>query len=309
MKRIFRKVKKYIKYIVIALFLFISYVGIFTYMKIQENDIKGTFELQLEEEREKNDNLEQLVYIPTVDIEKNVVLDAENFTTMNIKTDMSIEEFITKDDFGKVSKVDLKMGYPVYRSMVYDEVLEDTQRVEEFNMLLLQSNLVENDFIDVRVFFPNGENYIVLSKKKVEKLDIENNTVWLKLNETEINFISSAIVDAYVTGAKLYTNTYVESNIQEKSIPTYVVNESVLSAINKNPNILTEIKIGLELEGEKRELFNSRLGLMSEEDIQKVQDQNLTEKQLRDEMVKSNIEKALLNSQNIENEESEESNN
>ncbi len=47
----------------------------------------------------------------------------------------------------------------------------------------------KSDFVDVRIKFPTGQDYILLSKKKVE--DLSNNRVWYHMNEKEILSMSS----------------------------------------------------------------------------------------------------------------------
>ncbi len=61
--------------------------------------------------------------------------------------------------------------------------------------ILLPESLETNEFVDVRILFPSGENMIVLSKKKIERFirdETGGEKVWLKLNEKEILLLSKA---------------------------------------------------------------------------------------------------------------------
>ncbi|MEG1741668.1 MAG: hypothetical protein RR237_02195, partial [Acetivibrio sp.] len=103
------------------------------------------------------------------------------------------------------------------------------------------------DVVDIRILYPNGENYIVLSKKILKELNQERTICYLWMEEQETLFISSAMVDAYMTpGAILYTTKYVESEIQKPSIVTYIPSHQVMDLIQKNPNIVESAKLGLE---------------------------------------------------------------
>ncbi|GJM69319.1 hypothetical protein HMSSN036_15350 [Paenibacillus macerans] len=73
--------------------------------------------------------------------------------------------------------------------------------------------------MDIRIQFPTGQDYILLSKKKIEAL--APGTVTVTLGEAEILSLSSAIVDAYLHKASIYALTYVEPYLQGKSTPTY----------------------------------------------------------------------------------------
>jgi hypothetical protein len=94
------------------------------------------------------------------------------------------------------------------------------------------------------MILPTGEDYIVVSKKKVLQCNLT--TIWLKMSEEEILTLGNAIVEAYTaTGTKLYATTYSEPGMQAAATPTYAVSEAVLSLINTDPNIRTEARNAL----------------------------------------------------------------
>ena len=145
-----------------------------------------------------------------------------------------------------IAKVNLDKNTAVTLEMVErsDETITDDLRVQEFNMIALPIYLNPDDYIDIRLTFPDGQNYIVVSKKRV--VDVQQNTVWLKLTEEEITTLSNAIIEAYiVTGSNLYANLYVEPGMQGESTPTYPVSRAVLAAQLENPNILEDAKTAL----------------------------------------------------------------
>ncbi len=112
---------------------------------------------------------------------------------------------------GRRLKISAKANTILAESMFYadDKIPTADLRLQEFNMIALPSDLVENDYIDVRVRFSSGEDYSVLVGKKIESYT--NDTIFIKLTEDEILTIGSAIIEAYILdGTKLYANKYID---------------------------------------------------------------------------------------------------
>ena len=156
------------------------------------------------------------------------------------------KEYIDVNNVPVVAKLDLMKNTVVTADLVVqsDEVITDDVRREEYNMITLPVDLMTDDDVDIRVMFPNGQNFIVVSKALVE---IPQNpdgtyisdTIWLNLREDEILMMSSAIVEAYgVQGAKIYATKYAEPGMQAAATPNYVPNQDVLAEIQRDPNIV-----------------------------------------------------------------------
>lgn len=172
-----------------------------------------------------------------------------------------------EDIVGKVIKIDVGKNTPIINSMVYaNGATPKDLRSKEYNVLQLPTKLKTGDFVDVRIQFPNGQDYIVLSKKKVE--DFAGTTTWYDINESELLAMSSAIVDAYLQGAKLYAINYVDPYMQDKAIPNYPLNLQVIDLIQSDPNVLE--KATQQLSRTAREVLNKNLSEMSNEDKMKV---------------------------------------
>ena len=173
-----------------------------------------------------------------------------------------------------------------------EEALHDDLRVQEFNMLALPVKLDVNEYVDVRITLPSGEDYIVLSKKRV--LDVLEDTVWLKVSEEDILRMSNAIVETYVmTGSKLSITKYVEPGLQKASTPTYAVSEAVLTLIQNDPNIRNTAKTELfkqytdqKLAEQRTKDINGQLEKYAEEAKQniesRVQEENEARRELRE---------------------------
>ena len=158
-------------------------------------------------------------------------------------------QYIELGETTLVAKIDLGANTVITPGMITlsDEQPTDDLRDEQYNMIVLPSNLMSDETIDVRLRLPSGQDYIVLSKKKVAVPEIgdgnSSSTVQLKVTEGEILTMSAAIVDAYkITGSKLYAIRYSEPGIQKKATATYIPAESTLRLISEDPNIVNEAK-------------------------------------------------------------------
>ena len=136
------------------------------------------------------------------------------------------------------SKITLKMGTVLTAEMINTDGRTETAdyRLEEYNMVVLPTELQEGEYVDIRLRLPSGENYIVLSKKYVEKTDGE--TIWVKVGEDEILTMSNAIVESYIMdGSLLYAVPYTDAGIQNSAITTYIASDDVNKLILADPNV------------------------------------------------------------------------
>lgn len=155
------------------------------------------------------------------------------------------KEYLELNSVPLVAKVTMKKNTVITTELISksDNVVQDDVRKQEYNMMVLPTDLTTGDYIDVRVMFPNGQDFIVVSKKEVEIPIIDGieseDTIWINLSEDEILHMSCAIVDAaQVSGAKIYATKYTEPGMQEAATPTYPINESTSKLLQSDPNIV-----------------------------------------------------------------------
>ena len=171
-------------------------------------------------------------------------IDTSSMTTSTTKT--RVKSYLELQQATVVAKVNMNQNTVVTPNLVVqsDEVVTDDVRQQEYNMVVLPVDLMTDDYIDIRLMTPSGQDFIVVSKAKV---DIPTNidgsyitdTVRVNLREDEILSMSSAIVEAYgLLGSKLYATKYVEAGMQNPSLPTYTPNASVTAIIQSDPNIV-----------------------------------------------------------------------
>lgn len=148
-----------------------------------------------------------------------------------------------------LAKIDVSKNSIITQAMITrsDEIKTNDVRTQEYNTIVLPIDLVTGDYIDIRLKLPNGQDFIVVSKKRVIVPEVDGeflaDTVQLEMTEDEILTMSSAIVENwYMTGSMLYANKYVEAGIQSQATPTYVVNNEVANLIDRDPNIINTAK-------------------------------------------------------------------
>jgi len=203
---------------------------------------------QIKEEQAKMKN----VYVVSMDINSGETVDLDTNLRKVLVTEDAIPSnvadagSITEDT---IAKIDLKKGTVLTTNMINEKGEETTAdlRTQEYNMVLLPTQIESGDYIDIRLRLPNGTDYIVVSKKKVEIPVIDGvesaNTIKINVAEQEILLMSNAIVEAYwATGSVLYATTYVEPGMQDQATATYLPSDRVVELMNTDPNIVTVAK-------------------------------------------------------------------
>ncbi len=135
------------------------------------------------------------------------------------------------------SRIAIQPNTILLKTMLYEEEqVTSDMRLQEFNMILLPSLLEEGDYIDIRFLLPTGNDYVVASKKRVEK--VTEGTLWLNLKELDMEYISGAIIESYLTnGALLYAIEYSDAPNQNSAEVTYPVLPAVKELLVENKNL------------------------------------------------------------------------
>ena len=157
-----------------------------------------------------------------------------------------IKEYIDIKNVPVLARVNMNRNTVITPQLVVqsNEIVTDDTREEEYNMIVLPMDLMTNDYVDIRLMTPQGQNFIVISKVQVTVPQNSDGsyiaeTIKVNLREDEILAMSSAIVEAYgVEGSKLYITKYVDPAMQVAATPTYTPNAAVTAQIQSNPNIV-----------------------------------------------------------------------
>ena len=215
--------------------------------------------MNMKAENEKREAASKTVLVLKTNKQSGEAITQADVTTKKLETSIAQTELVVSNDLPKneaaqttttgnqsittevQAKVDLGAGTILTQSMIVnsDEVVEDSLRIQEYNMITLPTDLSTEDYVDIRLILPNGQDYIVVSKKRV--IQSSENTIFLKMAEDEIMMMSNAIVECYITeGSMLYATKYTDPGIQVASTPTYLARKEVLDLIAVNKNITTD---------------------------------------------------------------------
>lgn len=199
------------------------------------------------------------VWVPSKPLDTGQMITMEDLTQQELPKDRIPDHLLTspEDIVGRVAKLSLQANMPLTENLLWeDEPLPHDLRYREMAFIQLPEAASNGSMVDVRIQFPTGQDYILLSKKKINELRGQDGIVTMTLDEKELLSLSSAIVDAYLHKASIYALLYVEPGIQAEAIPTYPANEAVLQLMKKDPNIVKQAELELtasaraRLEGE-----------------------------------------------------------
>lgn len=223
----------------------------------------------------------------------------ENFATAS---DFYTDESLSQARSDLIAKIDLKEGTILTKDMLTtsSEQVTNDLRKQEYNMLSLPTDLVSGDFVDVRIRFGNGQDFIIAAKKQVTIPTIAGapaeGVININLSEDETIAMSSAIIETYqLKTAEMYVSRYTDPGMQVAAIPTYPVNAEALNLMDSNPNLLEEAKkaIASRYNRSLREQFiNSQINSVDGEDRQSnletsVEEHITQQKELRQQYLQS----------------------
>lgn len=235
MKKLKRSTKQYI--IVATLcFIIVGGAAIFAFC-ISNNNLRNSYEAKLSLANKELDDNRRFIYAATEDIKAGAVITKDNTEYISALSSEPQKSFINCTDIGKTALVDIPKNTQITRSIVTDTVVTNDLRETSYSVITNSSKISKDDTVDVRIVFPNGENYVVLPKKKIKS--IKENETYLWNNEEDIQLMSSAEVDAYLyKGAKIYTTKYIKPSLQKESKVTYTPSLSTINLIKQDPNII-----------------------------------------------------------------------
>lgn len=269
-RRITKRKNKTIRAVLISTLIACS--GFSAAFFVSMNRIRGTYGERIRMLETRYEAVQQEVYVATETIPAGSPVSRTNTSHTIISSSMDAGIYMDKTDIGKIAVADIAKGQAVCRNMLGTE-LEYALREAEYAMLTLNTNLKLNDFVDLRIMYPNGENYVVMTKKCVRHLNLGTNECYFWLDEAEIMRMSSAVVDVYLhPGSILYTAKYIEDGQEELQV-NYQPSKSVMAAIANDPNIVEDATESLN--ASVREALEGRLKEMEGEDVSETKNVDL----------------------------------
>ena len=179
-----RKKNKTKKLVIVIILLIIGIMGggYYAYVRIINLEAANA---DLNYEIESNT---QTVYVAIKDITHGDMLydsstapseDDVNVEMQNIATGLEPDYYMTDDMLGRQAIVDMDYGTPVMAAMVSSEYgeLSADERDCEISVVQMMTDQAVADHVDVRIAYPDGSDYIVLSNKKISQIDLQN-CIW-----------------------------------------------------------------------------------------------------------------------------------
>ncbi|MDF2539270.1 MAG: hypothetical protein K0S76_2291 [Herbinix sp.] len=255
-----RRIKRTTKQYIIVAFICITVIGsaaIFTAILLT-GQIRDEYSAKLIKAYDEMKMNQRNVYVALIDIMSGEVITEDNTEKKTVYASSPESIYLTEKDMGKAALIDISTGTPLLRNMFTENLVSSELREAEYNVININSNIISNDTVDVRIFYPNGESYVVLSKKVIKGYFPETMTCFLWMEEEELLRMSAAIVDAGLyPGSRLFVTKYIEPSIQQASDVTYTPSLSILTLLENNPNVIE--RYSQELNREIRKGLENRL--------------------------------------------------
>ncbi len=227
--------------------------------------IRGKINNLVNREEEEEPKLTEAIVLNKA-LKKGEVIKKEDLLT--IEVEKSVEKALKEEEiWGQKLKINMHDNIPLTGSMLGEDIeYSDKDRLYEFAFIRLPRELEVGDFVDVRIRMHNGEDYVLISDKRINSMekdetDARLGLIELALNEDEVLAISSAFVDTFRSDlTEVYLDRYIDGGAQRKSSVNYPINKDVISLLADNPNVLKRANI--------EELLSKRMLL--DENLKKV---------------------------------------
>lgn len=187
-------------------------------------------------------------------MKKNELLGTADLVSFEYDKETEGPYATVEQTVGKRLLSDTAEGTRLTENAVYEgEPLTDDVRLHKYTCIKLTEKMKKGDYVDIRISFANGGDFILLSKKQIQDIHVpeENeseNALWLNVSEEEILRLSSAVVDAYLNeGCSIYAIQYIQKG-QKAAVMNYKVNDVVEQLIEDDPNIVKKAENVLEWE-------------------------------------------------------------
>ncbi|MBQ9764999.1 MAG: hypothetical protein IJW18_02225 [Lachnospiraceae bacterium] len=206
-------------------------------------DRLGEYKKLIDELRFEINNHKMYVYVADCDIESGTIIDESMIKKKEIYTELEENLFFDEKMIGYEALIDISKNEPLKANMFTEFVISSEYKEYEVSTVEIMDDQKEHDYIDIRIMFPDGADYLVVPHKKIFDLNSENLTFNIHCSESEILTMTSAIIDTYtIPGTKMYAVRYINGAAQESAIPNYPVRNETITIINTDPNVVYRAK-------------------------------------------------------------------
>lgn len=259
-----KKVKKSTKHYLVSLLLIACIVGVvvsvFGFYVIRS--LQLDYEIQMCQQEETILQHTRAVYIASRQIRAGEPIDESMLESREVICSQESEHLFTGEDIGKRALVDISAGTYLIKDLICQTEAVDEYREVCYQSIRLTENIKNYDMVDVRIRYPNGEDYIVLTGKTICLDESSYGKCYLQLSEEEILMMSAAMYDVEMySGTEIYTSRYIEPILQTRSLVTYLPDSELKKLMQESPNIIKVTETGPE---EMRQRLEYRLGVKKE---------------------------------------------
>jgi len=187
------------------------------------------------------------VYVLNEDVRAGNALTNEMVKLVSVSSESAVNGLGAGSDFtGSALRIDAAAGTVLTAEMIRKaEAVPDDIRIQKFETIAFTEKVKAGDYVDVRISFGNGQDFVVLARKKVEDISRQEDgtggkdALWFAVSEEELLRMSSAAVDAYINeGVSIYAAVYADES-QRAAVVTYPSNAEVEAMIAADPNVIT----------------------------------------------------------------------
>ncbi|MBR4724841.1 MAG: SAF domain-containing protein [Lachnospiraceae bacterium] len=191
---------------------------------------------EAEEELQLFNSRKVSVLCVSEDIEAGTVICEENLVNAELPA-VSVPEntiLYLSDAVGKTAKIPLYKNTYITKDMLYESGLLGPEREIEYFCIEISGNVSVGSYVDVRICFEDGSDYVVLARKRIEGIAVNRSSVILHVNEEELLRMGSAIADCRAgEGRRIYAVEYPQGELQEPSIADYKPSGAVADLIEQ----------------------------------------------------------------------------
>lgn len=198
----------------------------------------------------------QPAYVVTENVRAGDLITEDNIEEVDVPIKIGGKLVTSKEDLeNKYFKIGLEDGTLITTEDIVEQKLLSSWRyfdivLDELPLDLkdpktkyADGNMGPTEYIDIRISFPFGEDFIAIAHKKTEAVYHDSNVITLVLSEEEIATYNSMLIDKVLyPGTKVYAVKYLEAGAQAPAEAFYPVNRNIAEVTSIDPNILEAVR-------------------------------------------------------------------
>lgn len=177
------------------------------------------------------------------------IIENNALQVISVPSSLVGETYVTDPSkiVGRYWKVNVHPGTPITSDLVMAEKYDDTLRDVDIACDSWVVGMRPGDYVDLRFTLPFGQDYVVLTHKRVQSIGTK--TIKLFLTEEELHTYQSVVVDHYLNqsnGSRLYLTKYIEPGVQKVATTYYAPSDAVKTMMLSDPNVVSKAEIKIK---------------------------------------------------------------